>query len=341
MTPEQVLRTYYENANEINAITARRQPTFEEKVMLAKMVGTYLKQNMMGRQPEGAWFKNRGFGIPGENPERKREEAIYAEPKYNWSMGEVDAFHGSPHKFEKFTNKAIGSGEGHQAFGWGLYFSDEKSIAEAYGSAGLLHDKAVKVGDKVFKTIGQTPNGATHVDVAVDALVRFKGDKKEALDWLGDFGMDLDARNWINKNITGEMAELVEARNLYKVKLHPGRKDEVWLDWDKPVDGDFLNKLIKQASAEDIQLGRYEGIVKSGRVKEYQEKGWIGRGQNIYEELADKLGSEQEASKFLSRAGIDGIRYPSGSLSGVKNSKHNNYVVFDENSVLIEEATQF
>jgi len=25
------------------------------------------------------------------------------------------------------------------------------------------------------------------------------------------------------------------ASNLYKVKLHPGRKDEVWLDWDKPV----------------------------------------------------------------------------------------------------------
>ena len=89
MTPEQVLRTYYENANEINAITARRQPTFEEKVRLAKMVGTYLKQNMMGRQPEGAWFKNRGYGIPGENPERKREEAIYAEPNYNMLSGEI------------------------------------------------------------------------------------------------------------------------------------------------------------------------------------------------------------------------------------------------------------
>jgi len=317
MTPEQVLRTYYENANEINAITARRQPTFEEKVKLAKMVGTYLKQNMMGRQPEGAWFKNRGFGIPGENPERKREEAIYAEPKYNWSMGEVDAFHGSPHKFEKFTNKAIGSGEGHQAFGWGLYFSDEKSIAEAYGSAGLLHDKAVKVGDKVFKTIGQTPNGATHVDVAVDALVRFKGDKKEALDWLGDFGMDLDARNWINKNITGEMAELVEARNLYKVKLHPGRKDEVWLDWDKPVGANIRRKIGDSEMPLD----------------------W--NGEQLYNSLTRTTGSKEAASKFLNRAGIDGIRYPSGSLSGVKNSKHNNYVVFDENSVLIEEATQF
>ena len=78
MTPEDVLRTYYENANEINAITARRQPTFEEKMRLATMIGTHLKKNIMGRQPEGAWFN------------RKREdEGLYAEPKYNWAMGEI------------------------------------------------------------------------------------------------------------------------------------------------------------------------------------------------------------------------------------------------------------
>jgi hypothetical protein len=36
-------------------------------------------------------------------------------------------------------------------------------------------------------------------------------------------------------------------------------------------------------------------------------------------------------------AGIDGIRYPAGSLSGVKASKSKNYVVFDENAITIEE----
>jgi len=78
MTPEQVLRAYYENANEINAITARRQPTFEEKVRLAKMVGAHLKRNVIPQKREGAWF------------DRKRgDEGIYAVPNYHMLLGEI------------------------------------------------------------------------------------------------------------------------------------------------------------------------------------------------------------------------------------------------------------
>lgn len=42
------------------------------------------------------------------------------------------AFHGSPHKFDKFTTDRIGSGEGTQAYGWGLYFAGDKQVAEWY-----------------------------------------------------------------------------------------------------------------------------------------------------------------------------------------------------------------
>jgi GNAT superfamily N-acetyltransferase len=42
------------------------------------------------------------------------------------------AFHGSPHKFDKFTLDHIGSGEGTQAYGWGLYFAGDKQVAEWY-----------------------------------------------------------------------------------------------------------------------------------------------------------------------------------------------------------------
>jgi hypothetical protein len=50
----------------------------------------------------------------------------------------------------------------------------------------------------------------------------------------------------------------------------------------------------------------------------------------------------KEASLFLLRAGIDGIRYPEGSLSGKgTTSKNMNYVVFDESAVTIDEHIQF
>lgn len=42
------------------------------------------------------------------------------------------AFHGSPHIFEEFETSFIGQGEGAQAFGWGLYFTNSAEIAEMY-----------------------------------------------------------------------------------------------------------------------------------------------------------------------------------------------------------------
>lgn len=45
---------------------------------------------------------------------------------------EQPAYHGTPHEFTKFTLDHIGSGEGAQAYGWGLYFAESKAIAEFY-----------------------------------------------------------------------------------------------------------------------------------------------------------------------------------------------------------------
>lgn len=41
-------------------------------------------------------------------------------------------YHGSPYQFDRFTLSHIGSGEGAQAHGWGLYFALNRQIAEAY-----------------------------------------------------------------------------------------------------------------------------------------------------------------------------------------------------------------
>ena len=41
-------------------------------------------------------------------------------------------YHGSPHKFDEFSLDAIGTGEGAQAHGWGLYFAGNKDVSEGY-----------------------------------------------------------------------------------------------------------------------------------------------------------------------------------------------------------------
>lgn len=57
------------------------------------------------------------------------------------SSFEQSAYHGSPYRFDKFSNKKIGDGTGQQRYGWGLYFTENKDIAETYrGENGQLFE---------------------------------------------------------------------------------------------------------------------------------------------------------------------------------------------------------
>ena len=43
-------------------------------------------------------------------------------------------WHGSPHKFDKFDSSKIGTGEGAQAYGHGLYFAESPEVAGQYAA---------------------------------------------------------------------------------------------------------------------------------------------------------------------------------------------------------------
>ncbi len=46
--------------------------------------------------------------------------------------GAIRAYHGSPYDFDKFDAAKIGTGEGNQAYGRGLYFADSPGVAGSY-----------------------------------------------------------------------------------------------------------------------------------------------------------------------------------------------------------------
>ena len=51
--------------------------------------------------------------------------------KHNYQYYQ-SAWHGSPHDFDEFDLGAIGTGEGNQAHGWGLYFAKDKKVSKQY-----------------------------------------------------------------------------------------------------------------------------------------------------------------------------------------------------------------
>ena len=60
---------------------------------------------------------------------QKKLEKLGLSPEISRS---ISAWHGSPHKFDRFSTDFMSTGEGVQAFGWGLYFTDLKGIAKNY-----------------------------------------------------------------------------------------------------------------------------------------------------------------------------------------------------------------
>ena len=47
-------------------------------------------------------------------------------------QAKLKAYHGSPYKFDEFSDDAIGTGEGAQAYGYGHYFAEREGTAISY-----------------------------------------------------------------------------------------------------------------------------------------------------------------------------------------------------------------
>lgn len=62
-------------------------------------------------------------------------DKINGEAVRRFDVGRQTVYHGTPHEFDAFSIQKIGSGEGFQSFGWGLYFATDKSVGKFYAQA--------------------------------------------------------------------------------------------------------------------------------------------------------------------------------------------------------------
>ena len=82
----------------------------------------YSDLGMNGGQIYVAWFPNEIKSV--ENVGSFNAD----DPRILYQL----AYHGTPHKFDEFSLGKIGTGEGMQAHGWGLYFAKNKKVSEDY-----------------------------------------------------------------------------------------------------------------------------------------------------------------------------------------------------------------
>ncbi len=98
------------------------------------------------------------------------------------------AWHGSPHDFDRFDLGAIGTGEGAQVHGWGLYFAANREVSEGYierlsdviGHEIAKDGSIVQKSDEEWATIDNAPidENTPPLVIALKLLreVRAKGD---------------------------------------------------------------------------------------------------------------------------------------------------------------------
>lgn len=242
--------------------------------------------------------------------------------------------HGTGASFDKFTTEKIGTGEGNAAFGWGLYFTEKKDIAQYY---------AETIGNMPSYVLYKDGKPADMNDEISRIIYNYDGDVKKAIrDNKRNAKMwekegDKDFASAIMETVSKLQKEDPKAwemkeegnRHIYDVEI----PDTGFINWDKTVPEEQKKQIQDQADKEGLSFSFYGDAVSP---KEYFEKaGMELEGFQLYKSLTDALGSDKAASLFLNRAGFNGIEYEAGRHSANKKGNEMNFVVFDENAVRI------
>jgi ADP-Ribosyltransferase in polyvalent proteins len=263
----------------------------------------------------------------------------------------IIAYHGSPHSFDKFDMSKIGTGEGAQAYGHGLYFAESEPVAKSYRDANQTYDTFVN-GERVtpehplFQPIMHI--GANGYDAALKRAEEFAAAgfvKPQEVDAI--------------RSLKGAKIEQKPAGSMYQVRINAD--PDHFLDWDKPLSeqtgavksvlgvGGPTENLGMSNGLREFPLGdaeqklahEFDARKRDGYVPERMRG---ESGQDFYNFLRNRAyeGGDAHswsdesvaAAKALRDAGIPGIKYlDQGSRGAGEGSR--NYVVFDDNLVEI------
>lgn len=276
-----------------------------------------------------SWNKT-DFGTGQPNP-NYRPEAIAELTQLMPNIGGITAWHGTPHKIQgAFDISKVGTGEGAQAYGHGMYFAENPSVAGEYkrklsGGLGSASNELTLNGQPLTD-LTDAQRRAYEI-VARDGRKNALGTAKD----LEEQGFDASHIREALKATKGKEISLVKNEgNLYKVDI-PDEHIPNMLDWDKP-----LAEQTPQVQAAIQKLGDRFRPLDEMEAKNVS-------GERLYRRIENSLGkfygnaANPEASKMLNEVGIKGIRYSDAGSRDVAKGQTSNFVVFDPSTVKILE----
>ena len=250
-------------------------------------------------------------------------------------MQEIDVYHGSPHRFEEFDASKIGTGEGAQAYGHGIYLAESPDVARTY-----------------------IPKGRDLSGFTLRETGEFIGKDDPRFPEIADT-MDRMIKNGYGERFSEQFS--THGGALYTADL-PDEMVDRMLDWDKPLSEQspavretvmrYMNVGEKQLPP-DMRVGQIgdkyvvlqdkpplpgstfgvgRSIVKGPRAASEQEAVaayWNSlTGKDFYDTLGNDLGQNADASDYMRQLGIPGIKYLDAGSRGQGGGGTRNFVVF-------------
>lgn len=246
--------------------------------------------------------------------------AVAPKPSNALNMG-IKAYHGSPHSFDKFSMEKLGTGEGAQAYGDGLYFTENENIAKGYRDA-LTDPEQVKIriNDKHIPSVWVEDLRSTFPEM-YKGLNEADQDVMDSL--LGTMESAYSVQDAANaaESVGGRAKALFNQRVkpfVTKPEVGPGSMYEVdinadpekFLDWHKPLNEQ--TPYVKEALGGGIDLNDW--------------------GHKTGEDLV-KYGLANSHRPFLMERDIPGIKYLANDGSRSAGEGARNYVVFDDSLI--------
>lgn len=330
----------------------------------------------INEQKTTRWFTRNGLQLPYQvnqssgyfNISIPNEKDLSNYRNANSNIFYQSAWHGSPHDFDEFDLGAIGTGEGNQVHGWGLYFAKDKKVSDLYRrELSLIHD--VDKGT-LFKV--DVPDTKTMIDeqqslnvlsketkqnlnAAINALPEqekevfineytnsplFNHYAKKEIDELGSKFNQLDTEynllkdKYLDKYIEGELNTITQRTinrlaEKYNIDLKALKENPDSIkDVKNQLDTMWFNAFTEYGMASKKYREIYWGKYKEDFSTLLNDSGINGR--DFYLALSKALGGAKKASEHLNKYGVKGITYI-GEQDG------RCYVVFDDKAIKVIE----
>lgn len=241
------------------------------------------------------------------------------------------AYHGTPHQVRRFSLDKVGTGEGAQVYGWGLYFAENREVAETYRRAGDL----ALAWRHAMKTLAQKPDLMRELEDTLESdLGVYSFSQAQEHDLRDAVNLMLERSWWSDKEIDLLTEALNPPRrgNLYTVELLG--EDEDFLDWVLPMN---RQSAKVQAAVRAIVEQDWDGMGGiTPRWGEDWESGRLTGGGAMRQWMPGTAG--QRTSEALRKHGVKGVRYQDQGSRGTQgDDATSNYVIFDAGLVRILE----